>query len=103
MSNTFGFCQHQAKSRLELDNHILNFHSPVTRSYACLCGASFRHEEQLTYHRYHQCQDERVSQQAVAPKKKKIIKKRQNRVTAFSEHLISDFVFTYQYRDGTRP
>ena len=70
MTNTCGFCQHEAKSRVELDNHILNLHSPVSRSYACLCGASFRHEEQLTYHRYHQCQDERVLQQPAAPKKK---------------------------------
>ena len=103
MTNTCGFCQHEANSRVELDNHILNLHSPVNRSYACLCGVSFRHEEQLTYHRYHQCQDERVLQQPAAPKKKIKKKKRQNRVTAFSEHLISDFAWTYEYKDGTRP
>ena len=103
MSNTCGFCHHQANSRIELDNHILNFHSPVTREFACLCGASFQHEEQLTYHRYRQCKDERVRSQQSVSKKKKNKKKRQNRLTAFSEHLISDFVFTYRYLDGSTP
>ena len=70
-----GFCQHQAESRVELDNHLLNFHSPHTRTFVCLCGEVFEREEQLTFHRYHRCSELVVTPPAVnssdSEKKKK--------------------------------
>ena len=104
--NTCGYCNQSVKSRIELNNHILNLHSPVNRNFACLCGATFLHEEQLTFHRYHQCQDERVIPPPLQQrdrKKKAKRAKRQNHITAFSRHLISDFVWTYRNKDGTAP
>ena len=102
-----GFCQHQAESRVELDNHLLNFHSPHTRTFVCLCGEVFEREEQLTFHRYHRCSE------LVTPppppvnssdsEKRKKRKKRANHVTAFSQHLRSGFAFTYRLADGSAP
>ena len=112
-SNKCGFCEHQSQSKVELDNHVLNFHSPHTRTFVCLCGEVFDREEQLTFHRYHRCeQQQQVNPPAAAAAAqsepststgKKTRKKRNNHVTAFSQHLRSGFAFTYRLPDGSSP
>ena len=101
-SLTCGFCNFEAASQVELNHHILHLHSSQTRRHVCTCGETFSHEQQLTSHRQHSCQDEgpSTSQQQPAPRRRK---KRQNRATAFSRHLQSNFIFTYQRKDGTTP
>ena len=109
-TNKCGFCEHQAQSRIELENHVLNFHSPHTRTFVCICGEQFEREEQLTFHRYHRCEqvnppvpivNSSASEPSTPGKKKR--KKRVNHVTAFSQHLRSGFAFTYRLPDGSSP